>query len=108
MATSTVPDIGVTAYAEVLTQSVEISTSVEELHIANADGTYGQGKVFDPTTEVSVSGRGDLPTLVIGGDATIVGVTGGVSIITSINQSEKNEDYADWSFTMQNWPSASA
>tara|TARA_B110000285_G_scaffold209684_1_gene250890 strand:+ start:562 stop:885 length:324 start_codon:yes stop_codon:yes gene_type:complete len=105
---STVPDIGVTAYSEVLTQSVEISTTLEELHIAQKDGTYGQGKGFDPTTEVSVSGRGDLPTLAIGGSATITGVSGGVSIITNISQSEKNEDYADWSFTMQNWPSASA
>ena len=107
MATSTVPDIGVTAYSEVLTQSVEIATTLEELYIANGDGTFGQGKLFDPTTEVSVSGRGDLPTLAIGGSATITGVTGGVSIITSINQSEKNEDYADWSFTMTQWPSAS-
>ncbi len=57
---STVADIGVTAYSDTLTQSVEITKSVEELHIAEKDGTYGQGKAFDPTFEVSVSGRGDL------------------------------------------------
>jgi hypothetical protein len=38
---STVTDIGVTAYSDTLTQSVEITKSVEELHIAEKDGTYG-------------------------------------------------------------------
>ncbi len=104
---STVTDIGVTAYSETLTQSVEITKSIEELHIAEKDGTYGQGKAFDPTFEVSVSGRGDLPSLTLGSTASITGVSGGVSIITNISQTEKNEDYADWSFTMKNWPGAS-
>jgi hypothetical protein len=67
---SSVADIGVTAYSEDLTQSVEITKSVEELHIAEKDGTYGQGKAFDPTFEVSVSGRGDLPALTIGSTAS--------------------------------------
>lgn len=104
---STVTDIGVTAYSENLTQSVEITKSLEELHISEKDGTYGQGKGFDPTFEVSVSGRGDLPAVTIGSTASISGVSGGVSIITNISQTERNEDYADWSFTMRNWPGAS-
>jgi len=104
---STVPDIGVTAYTESLTQSVEISKTVEELHISEDDGTYGQGKAFDPTFEVTVSGRGDAPTLTLGGTASITGVSGGVSIITTISTTEKNEDYPDWSFTMRNFPGAS-
>jgi hypothetical protein len=104
---SSVADIGVTAYSEDLTQSVEITKSVEELHIAEKDGTYGQGKAFDPTFEVSVSGRGDLPDLTIGGTEAITGVSAGVSIITNISQTERNEDYADWSFTMRNFPGAS-
>lgn len=104
---STVADIGVTAYSETLTQSVEITKSLEELHIAEKDGTYGQGKGFDPTFEVQVSGRGDLPTVTIGDTATISGVTGGVSIITNITFTEKNEDYPDWGFTMRNFPGAS-
>jgi hypothetical protein len=104
---SSVADIGVTAYTEDLTQSVEITKSVEELHIAEKDGTYGQGKAFDPTFEVSVSGRGDLPAVTLGATASISGVSGGVSIITNISQTERNEDYADWSFTMRNFPGAS-
>jgi hypothetical protein len=104
---STVADIGVTAYSEALTQSVQITKSVEELHIAEKDGTYGQGKAFDPTFEVQVSGRGDFPALDVGGSATISGVSGGVSIITNISITERNEDFADWSFTMRNWPGAS-
>jgi hypothetical protein len=104
---STVADIGVTAYSETLTQSVEITKTVEELHISEKDGTYGQGKVFDPTFEAQVSGRGDLPSLTIGGSASVTGITGGVSIITNISHTEKNEDFADWSFTLRNWPGAS-
>lgn len=104
---SNVSDIGVTAYADTLTQSVEITKSVEELHISEKDGTYGQGKAFDPTFEISVSGRGDLPSLTLGGSTAITGVTGGVSIITNISQTERNEDYADWSFTQRNFPGAS-
>jgi hypothetical protein len=104
---TSVADIGVTAYSEDLTQSVEITKSVEELHIAEKDGTYGAGKVFDPTFEVSVSGRGDLPALTFNDTASISGVSGGVSIITNISQTERNEDYADWSFTMRNFPGAS-
>jgi hypothetical protein len=104
---STVSDIGVTAYSDTLTQSVEITKSVEELYISEKDGTYGQGKAFDPSFEVSVSGRGDLPALTLGNSVSITGVSGGVSIITNISQTEKNEDYADWSFTLKNWPGAS-
>jgi hypothetical protein len=103
---SSVADIGVTAYSENLTQSVQITKSVEELHIAEKDGTYGQGKAFDPTFEVQVSGRGDFPTLDVGGTATITGVSGGASVVTNISITERNEDYPDWSFTMRNWPGA--
>jgi len=103
---SSVADIGVTAYTEDLTQSVQITKSVEELHISEGDGTYGQGKAFDPTFEVQVSGRGDFPTLDVGGTATITGVSGGASVVTNISITERNEDYPDWSFTMRNWPGA--
>lgn len=103
---SSVADIGVTAYSENLTQSVQITKSVEELHIAEKDGTYGQGKAFDPTFEVQVSGRGDFPALDVGGTATITGVGGGASVITNISITERNEDYPDWSFTLRNWPGA--
>jgi hypothetical protein len=105
---STVTTIGVTAYSENLTQSVTITKSVEELHISEKDGTYGQGYGFDPTFEVSVNGRGDFPSLLdIGDSATITGVSGGVSIVTNLSITERNEDFPDWSFTMRNWPGAS-
>jgi len=104
---STVADIGVTAYTENLTQSVQITKSVEELHIVEKDGTYGQGKAFDPTFEVQVSGRGDFPTLDVGGTATITGATtAGATVVTNISITERNEDYPDWSFTLRNWPGA--
>ena len=103
---STVPDIGVTAYTETLTQSVTITKSIEELHIAEKDGTYGQGKAFDPTFEVSVNGRGDFPNIDVGGTATITGVSGGASVITNTSITERNEDFPDWNFTMRNWPGA--
>ena len=104
---STVADIGVTAYSENLTQSVQITKTLEELHIAEKDGTYGQGKAFDPTFEVVVNGRGDFPSLDVGNSATISGVSGGISIVTNLSITERNEDFADWSFTMRNWPGAS-
>ena len=103
---STVADIGVTAYTEDLTQSVQITKTLEELHISEKDGTYGQGKAFDPTFEVVVNGRGDFPALDVGGAATITGVTGGASVVTSLSITERNEDYPDWSFTQRNWPGA--
>jgi hypothetical protein len=103
---SSVADIGVTAYSEDLTQSVQITKTLEELHIAEKDGTYGQGKAFDPTFEAVVSGRGDFPSLDVGGTATITGVSGGASVITNISITERNEDYPDWSFTLRNWPGA--
>jgi len=104
---STVADIGVTAYSENLTQSVQITKTVEELHIAEKDGTYGQGKAFDPTFEVQVSGRGDFPSAVdVGGTASITGVSGGASVVTNISITERNEDFPDWSFTLRNWPGA--
>ena len=103
---SSVADIGVTAYSEDLTQSVQITKTLEELHIAEKDGTYGQGKAFDPTFEIAVNGRGDFPTLDVGGAATITGVTGGASVVTSLSITERNEDFPDWNFTQRNWPGA--
>lgn len=104
---SSVADIGVTAYSENLTQTLTITKSLEELHIAEKDGTYGQGKAFDPTFEVTVSGRGDAPAVDVGDAPTISGVSGGVSIVTNVSVTERNEDFPDWSFTMRNWPGAS-
>lgn len=103
---STVADIGVTAYSEDLTQTITITKTVEELHIAEKDGTYGQGKAFDPTFEVSVSGRGDAPSIDVGDAETISGVSGGAQVITNISVTERNEDFADWSFTQRAWPGA--
>jgi hypothetical protein len=104
---SNVANIGVTAYTEDLTQSVQITKTLEEIHIAEKDGTYGQGAAFDPTFEVVVNGRGDFPSLDVGDAATISGVSGGASIVTNLSITERNEDYPDWSFTMRNWPGAS-
>lgn len=104
---SSVATIGVTAYSEDLTQSVTITKSLEELHIAEKDGTYGQGYAFDPTFEVTVNGRGDFPSLLDVGDAaTITGVSGGAQVITNISITERNEDYPDWNFTQRAWPGA--
>lgn len=105
---STVADIGVTAYSEDLTQSVEIRKQLEERHIVQKDSSYGQGKAFDPTFDVQVRGRGDLPAIVIAGGATITGISGGVSMILNISFTEHAEDFPDWGFTMQNWPGATS
>jgi hypothetical protein len=42
----------------------------------------------------------------VGGAATITGVTGGASVVTSLSITERNEDYPDWTFTQRNWPGA--
>lgn len=102
--------IGIQSVDLTLAESVEITHKVETKPLLDKDGKFADGKAFDPTIEFSLKGRGDLPAGIAagsGGGVTIAGVNGGVTIITSVKEGQKNDDWNTWECSGQNWPNAS-
>ena len=59
-------------------------------------------------TEGSVKGHGALSVAPGVGDPGVTGVSGGVTVITELKESEKNEDFSGWEFSFKNYPNATA
>ena len=102
--------IGIQSVELTLAESVEVTRKVETKPLLDKDGRFADAKAFDPSTEFSLKGRGDLPAGVAAGTdggLAIAGISGGVTIITSVKESQKNDDWSSWECGGQNWPNAS-
>jgi hypothetical protein len=103
--------IGIQSVDLTLAESVEVTRKVETRPLLDKDGRFADGKAFDPTSDFSIKGRGDLPAGIAagtdGGDLAIGGISGGVTILTSVKEGQKNDDWNTWECSGQNWPAAS-
>lgn len=103
--------IGVDCVSATLIESVDVSKNIEHKIVKKNDGAFDSGKKFDPTFEFSVKGRGSASEAVLG--TTGAGylpdqISGGVTIIKSIKNSETNEDYNSFEVSGMNYPGAGA
>jgi hypothetical protein len=88
-------EIGVKTVSAALCESVEVTKQVEHKVIKANDGGFAQGHRFDPNFSFSVKGRGSVAASVIGGTGGSYlpdVISGGTTIITSVKNSETNED----------------
>lgn len=108
-------DVGIqswTAPAGSVCESVDYEKKIEEAMISACDSGFGAAAAFDPTIEFSIKGRGDLPAgFAVGTDGGASGaITGvndgaGTSIIESVKEGEKNDDYNSWEISGIYFPS---
>lgn len=99
---------GITRHEGALIDSVETTRSVQVKELAGSDGEIARAHPYKSMTEGSVKGHGTLSVVPGVGDPGVLGVTGGVTIITELKESESNEDYDGWEYSFKNYPNAQA
>lgn len=99
--------IGVQSVTADLIESVEVTKSLDTKMIMSTEGGFGAGKGFDPKFEFTIKGRGTT-TQEAGGTPSIVPdtISGGVTVITSVKISEKNDDFNEFEISGVNHPAA--
>lgn len=94
-----------------LAESVDVTKGVEDKPLKNYLGEFEQGKTINPTFSAQIKGRGDLDAaLAVGTDGdglSIVGISGGVTIITRTKKSFVNDDWNSFEVDLENRPGAS-
>ena len=99
---------GITRHAGALIDSVEVEKKIEQKTLKGSNGNIARVHVFNPTNSGSVKGHGELSVVPGVGDPGVNGVTGGVTVITSVKETEANEDFDGWEYQFDNYPNAEA
>jgi len=97
---------GITLNPGALIDSVEVEAKIEQKALKGSDGNVARVHVFNPTNSGSVKGHGALTVVPGVGNPGVTGITAGVTVITSVKNSEKNEDFSDWEYQFENYPNA--
>src|SRR5262245_40038399 len=97
---------GITKHAGALIESVETTKKVEKKVLKGSTGNDARVKTYNPTTSFSVKGHGALTVAPGIGNAGISTITGGVTVIEELKESEANEDFDGWEYSGTNHPTA--
>jgi len=113
MAAKLFDELGVGAVTAALVETTEWTKKIEHKIVQKSDGKFDSGKKVDPMFEFSTKGKGsaDLATLLgTDGDADYVpsAISDGVTIITSVKNSQKNDDFNSFEVSGVNYPGATA
>ena len=103
-------EIGVECVSATLVESVDISKNIDHKIVKKNDGAFDSGNKFDPTFEFSVKGRGSASESDLGTSAAAYipdVITGGVTLIKSVKNSETNEDFNTFEVSGMSYPGAS-
>ena len=97
---------GITKCSGALIDSVEVEHKIEQKALKGSNGDVARVHVFNPTNSGSVKGHGTLTVVPGIGDPGVNGITGGVTVITSVKESESNEDFGGWEYQFDHYPNA--
>lgn len=99
---------GVTRNNGTLIDAVDTEDMIEVKKLKGSNGVTAKVHAFDPTTKGTVKGHG-VSTVAVGiGDPGVSGVTGGVTVINSFKNTEKNDDFSGWEYAFENLPNATS
>jgi hypothetical protein len=100
-------EIGVKQVTAQFIESVEVSKNFETKMIMSTEGGFGAAKAFDPKFEFTVKGRGstEVEAGSSGGNLVPSEVDGKV-IITSVKNSQTNDDFNSFEVTGVAYPGA--
>jgi len=104
-------EIGVKCVTAALVESVDVQKQIEHKIIKKSDGSFETGHRYDPSFSFSVKGRGVAAESLLGGSSAAYvpeQITGGTTIITSVKNSQTNEDYNSFELSGVNHPAAGA
>ena len=104
-------EIGVKCVTAALVESVDVQKQIEHKIIKKSDGSFETGHRYDPSFSFSVKGRGVADESLLGGASAAYvpeQITGGTTIITTVKNSQTNEDYNSFELSGVNHPSAGA
>jgi hypothetical protein len=98
---------GITKISGTLVESVDVTLTGETKELIKADGTHSDARIVDMQFSFSVKGKGDLPSITLGGNVGEPNEVTGKVIITKITESQTNEDWAGWSYDGVGYTAAS-
>jgi hypothetical protein len=104
-------EIGVKCVTAALVESVDVQKQLEHKIIKKNDGAFETGNRYDPSFSFTVKGRGVASEDILGGASAAYvpeQITGGTTIITSVKNSQSNEDYDSFEVSGMNYPAAVA
>lgn len=87
-------------------ESISNDASVEVAELLNSQGEVGRAHAYKNIAKGTVKGHDTLTVVPGAGDAG-VGITGGVTIITSLKTEEKNTEHNGWEYAYSHYPEAS-
>ena len=98
---------GVTKHGGLYTESVEVEDTIQTVTFKGPDGVTKVIRAYDPKKKFTLKTRGEASGVAVGvDDPGIEGVTGGVSVIESVKNGEKNDDFPTAEVSGTNYPSA--
>lgn len=86
-------------------ESSSIEHNSDHKMIMEGDGTFCDAKIYDTSYKFTVKGRGTTSVTVGGTSGAPSGATGKV-IITSVKQTQTNEDFEAYEYSGVSYPSA--
>ena len=105
---STDVTFGITRHSGALIDSVETTKSIQVKELVGSDGEVARIKTYKSMTEGSVKGHGSVTIAPGVGDAGVDGVSGGVTVVTELKETDHNEDFNEWEYNFKNYPNATA
>jgi len=97
---------GITKHQGALIESVELERKVEQKALKGSNGNVARVHVYNPTNSGSVKGHGALSIVPGIGDPGVAGASAGVTVITSVKETESNDDFGSWEYQYENYPHA--
>lgn len=97
---------GITKHAGALIESVEVTNKKDKKVLKGSNGEDARVKGYNPTKSFSVKGHGSLTVAPGIGASGITGITGGVTFIDEVKETEANEDFDGWDYSGTHHPSA--
>jgi hypothetical protein len=106
----TVATVEVVSVGYSLTKECKVTVEMDEAIELTPAGIPGYREGFNRRFSFSASGKGDVPADVGPGSsgAKHAGVTGGVTVVPSVTDTQEVRAVNGWSFEALNWPGAAA
>jgi hypothetical protein len=97
---------GITKITGDLIESVDLTLSAETKELIKSDGTHSTARNVDTSFAFSVKGKGDFPSVTLGGSTGAPTGVAGKVIVTKITNTQTNEDWQGWSYDGVAYPEA--
>jgi hypothetical protein len=101
--------LGISSFTSGTVTKVSTSAKVTTKVLTDYSGAFSAAANFDPLYEATVEGSGTYPSIALGVISTNIPstITGGIILCDSYTQTEKNDEFQSWKYTIKAFPSAS-